>query len=82
MPSLTIDNTRIAGSAKLFEGVFLQLYPSMCMVANKLVKDKCLAEDIAQEAFVKFWSSNEQFDNLSSVKAYLSPWYVTYGRVS
>lgn len=60
-----------SGDVKAFEGLFNQLYPSMCIVAREYVKDDGVAEDIAQEAFIKLWNSKDQYDTISSLKSFL-----------
>ncbi len=59
------------GDVKAFEELFKQLYPSMCVVARDYVKDTGIAEDIAQEAFIKLWNSIEKYDEISSLKTFL-----------
>lgn len=60
-----------SGDAKAFEDLFNQLYPSMCVVAREYVKDDGVAEDIAQEAFIKLWNAKDQYDNINSLKSFL-----------
>lgn len=59
------------GNHQAFEQLFKQLYPSMWIVANKYVKNSDVAEDIAQEAFIKFWENCKKYDSLQMVKSYL-----------
>lgn len=59
------------GDAKAFEQLFNQLYPSMCIVAREYVNDDGVAEDIAQEAFIKLWNSREKIENITSMKSFL-----------
>nr|WP_320120419.1 RNA polymerase sigma-70 factor [uncultured Marinifilum sp.] len=60
-----------SGDAKAFEELFNQLYPSMCVLAREYVKDDGVAEDIAQESFIKLWNSREKYDSISSLKSFL-----------
>ncbi|MCT4601298.1 MAG: RNA polymerase sigma-70 factor [Marinifilum sp.] len=60
-----------SGDLKAFEELFNQLYPSMCVVAREYVKNEDIAEDIAQEAFIKLWNSREKYDTISSLKSFL-----------
>lgn len=41
------------GDVKAFEKLFEEFYPFMCMAAMKFVADRAVAEDIAQEVFVR-----------------------------
>ncbi|MGQ1783808.1 MULTISPECIES: RNA polymerase sigma-70 factor [unclassified Saccharicrinis] len=59
------------GDTLAFEELFEQLYPSMCVVAKSYVKDEDIAEDIAQEAFIKLWNNRESYDDISSLKSFL-----------
>lgn len=60
-----------SGDTRAFEELFNQLYPSMCVVAREYVKDDGIAEDIAQEAFIKLWNAKDQYDNINSLKSFL-----------
>ncbi len=59
------------GLAKNFSFAFKELYPSLCFFALKITNNQMVAEDIAQESFVKIWQKRVQFSNLSSLKSYL-----------
>src|SRR5687768_5955194 len=50
---------------------FKEYYPALCLYANKLIKDKPVAEEIASEAFIKISRHCDQFDNALQIKAYL-----------
>ncbi|MDQ1770626.1 RNA polymerase sigma-70 factor [Labilibaculum sp. A4] len=60
-----------SGDSKAFEALFNQLYPSMCVLAREYVKDDGMAEDIAQEAFVKLWNARDRYEDITSVKSFL-----------
>lgn len=60
-----------SGDSKAFEALFNQLYPSMCVLAREYVKDDGMAEDIAQEAFVKLWNTRDRYENITSIKSFL-----------
>ena len=40
------------GNLSAFEALFRQYYPSMCVIAGKLVANRELAEDIVQDVFI------------------------------
>lgn len=64
-----IDNIE-EGSLE-FQSIFETYYPSMCIVANSYLSDIYVAQDIAQEAFVKFWKVRNEYYKIDSVKSYL-----------
>lgn len=56
---------------KTFERVFKALYPGLCAVADRMLKDEALGKDMAQEAFVRLWERREEVKDIATVKAYL-----------
>lgn len=55
-----------------FKLLFERLFPPMCMLASRILKDDVKGKDVAQEAFVKLWEKEQQeFTNESSLRAYL-----------
>ena len=67
--SLTARN--ISDNVKTFKLFFEGFYPSVCIFANKYVKDLALAEDIALEAFTEFWKSMEKFEDLKAIRGFI-----------
>ena len=51
--------------------LFYQFYPFLCNTIVRIVKDKALAEDLAQDTFFKFWDKRHSIDIQTSLKAYL-----------
>lgn len=49
------------GDTKVFEALFQEFYPSMCVVATKFITDRNAAEDIAQDAFIKLWEKRKTY---------------------
>ena len=49
---------------KAFKQFFESFYPSVCVFAQKYLKDTALAEDLAQEAFIEFWKIKEKFKDI------------------
>ncbi len=60
-----------AGDAIAFKELFNQLYPSMCVVAKTYLNDEYIAEDVAQEAFIKLWDTRETYSDIASLKSFL-----------
>lgn len=61
----------VAEDSLEFQSIFEMYYPSMCIVANSYLFDINLAQDIAQEAFVKFWKVRNEYYKMDSIKSYL-----------
>ncbi len=61
----------IKDEVKAFKFFFEDFYPSVCVFANKYVKDMDLAEDITHEAFIEFWKIKEKFVDLRSRKGFI-----------
>ena len=59
------------GEEKGFDFFFRQLFPSLCFFANRMLNDRCEAEDIASNAFIKIWRKHSQFNNANSIRSYL-----------
>ena len=59
------------GDVKVFEALFQEFYPSMCMIATKFITDQNAAEDIAQEAFIKLWEKRDTYDDIPNLKTFL-----------
>lgn len=59
------------GNAKEFEALFRKYYPSMCAVAMKFVRDKVVAEDLVQEAFIRLWTKRGEYEAIPNLKTFL-----------
>ncbi|MCW3806633.1 RNA polymerase sigma-70 factor [Plebeiibacterium marinum] len=59
------------GSDSAFRTLFDLFYPSLCLFSEKYVVNTSAAQDIAQEAFVKYWEKHHTFDNILKIKSYL-----------
>ena len=54
------------------EQLFKKLYPRLCDFANYLLKDKDLAEDMAQDAFMVYLEQREEIStNFNAIKSFL-----------
>lgn len=62
-----INNGDIKAFRELYEG----LYPSVCIFANKFLKDLCFAEDLTQEAFIEFWEHKGKFNDSKAIKSFI-----------
>lgn len=51
--------------------LFHQFYPFLCNTVFRILKDRAIAEDLAQDTFFKFWEKRQSIDIQTSLKAYL-----------
>jgi RNA polymerase sigma-70 factor (family 1) len=59
------------GDYRAFGFVFANYYRSLCYFASRLIVGNPIAEDIAQEAFVRLWQKHDAFSSQQSIKAFL-----------
>ncbi|MEM6317137.1 MAG: RNA polymerase sigma-70 factor [Bacteroidota bacterium] len=60
-----------ADDPRTVKRLFYQFYPFLCNTIFRILKDKALAEDLAQDTFFKFWEKRQTIDIQTSLKAYL-----------
>lgn len=53
------------------EVFFKRHYGDLCYFAFKMINDRQQAEDLVQEAFLKYWNANKEFPNEGALKSYL-----------
>ena len=70
-----MDNSLIKnikkGDRKAFTQVFDNYYNALAAFAFKFIEDSDIAEDYAQEAFIKFWERRKDFEHINAVKSFL-----------
>jgi RNA polymerase sigma-70 factor (family 1) len=59
------------GDEKAFHGLYQQLYPSILVLANNMVSNKQEAQDICTESFIKLFQTQEKFESIQNIKAFL-----------
>ena len=59
-----------AGDEQAFQALFKKYYSAMCHFARQFLNDTELAEETAQDMFVKIWEKRESLNIQSSVKHY------------
>lgn len=59
------------GNEEAFEEMFFGYYASLCRFSKGYVGNTDSARDVVQDVFINIWSSRENFDIHTSVKAYL-----------
>jgi RNA polymerase sigma-70 factor (family 1) len=60
-----------AGEQKAFEQLYESLYPRLVLFAGRYHSTAENAEEIINEAFVKFWLTKNNFTAISSIKSFL-----------
>lgn len=59
-------------SCKALEQLFKAYYPRLCHFSFQIVRDKVKAEDLVQEAFIKYWNHREEISSYEiAVKNFL-----------
>ncbi|MEL7585877.1 MAG: sigma-70 family RNA polymerase sigma factor [Prolixibacteraceae bacterium] len=59
------------GDSRALKVFFNDFYPSVCIFACNYVKRNDVAEDIAQDAFLRYWDLKENFSEVQSIKAFI-----------
>ncbi|GAA4293092.1 RNA polymerase sigma factor [Aestuariibaculum suncheonense] len=69
---MRVSGKTIQYNSKEFNEIFERLFPSMYMLASRILKSQEKGKDIAQEAFVKLWQKDsEEFSSEKALQAYL-----------
>ena len=59
------------GNLSAFEALFRQYYPSMGVIAGKLVANREVAEDIVQDVFIRLWEKKAEYDKIPDFRTFL-----------
>ena len=59
------------GNLSASEVLFRQYYPSMCVIAGKLVANREVAEDIVQDVFIRLWEKKAEYDKIPDFRTFL-----------
>jgi len=69
---MKVSGKVIAYDSQEFKQMFERLFPPMCMLASRILKDEDKGKDVAQDAFVKLWEKHqEEFSSEHALRAYL-----------
>ncbi|MEL6657270.1 MAG: RNA polymerase sigma-70 factor [Bacteroidota bacterium] len=60
-----------AGENDAVKQVFYDYYPMLCKAVYRIVQDQSVAEDLAQNVFIKSWRKRESINITKSLSAYL-----------
>lgn len=59
------------GDAAAFDELFIEMYPALCLLSNRIVGDESAAKDIVSEVFLQLWKTRALLDEVKSISAYL-----------
>jgi RNA polymerase sigma-70 factor (ECF subfamily) len=59
------------GDLDAFEELYKKYYIFLCLIAEHIVRNKCDAEEVVSDVFVKIWNMRAEINITTSVKAYL-----------
>ena len=59
------------GEEPALNSVFNQLYPSLCYYAFSITNNQSVADEIAEDSFVKIWQRRRMFEKFKQLKSYL-----------
>jgi RNA polymerase sigma-70 factor (family 1) len=62
------------GDPRALQVIFKMFYAPLCIFAERMLRDRPVAEDIVGETLVKLWHRHADFENIQNVKAFL---YIT-----
>jgi len=62
------------GDPRALQVIFNQFYGPLCLFAERMLRDRPVAEDIVGDTFLKLWNRHTDFENLQNIKAFL---YIT-----
>jgi RNA polymerase sigma-70 factor (ECF subfamily) len=83
MRSLQLSNDIIGSLQKgvpdALHSLVLHFHNPLCLFADRLLKDRAVAEDIVEESFIKLWHKRADFETVQNIKAFL---YITVRNAS
>ncbi|WP_163710068.1 RNA polymerase sigma factor [Mangrovibacterium lignilyticum] len=69
---MKVSGKTIEFNSQAFKSLFESLFPPMCILASRILKDEEKGKDVAQDAFVKLWQKDqEDFADEQALRAYL-----------
>ncbi|NRR90934.1 RNA polymerase sigma-70 factor [Winogradskyella undariae] len=58
-------------SKESYKTLFNDLYPSLCLFANRYLKDLDTSKDVVQDVFIKTWERKVSYPNYNAIKGFL-----------
>ena len=65
------EGKKVKHNSSEFRQLFDSYFPTLCLFADKILKDSDTSKDIVQEVFIKLLALDARFENEKAVKAYL-----------
>ncbi|MBC9933013.1 RNA polymerase sigma-70 factor [Chitinophaga qingshengii] len=59
------------GDITAFDQLFIEMYPALCLLSNRIVGDEAAAKDIVSEVFFQLWKTRTALNEVKNVSAYL-----------
>jgi RNA polymerase sigma-70 factor (ECF subfamily) len=59
------------GDRIVFEQLFREFYPQLCIYARRYTADKSMAEEVVQDFFCKLWDKHEEIQVNTAIFSYL-----------
>ena len=69
---ITFLNKLNARDHEAFKQLFREFFQDIAYYSSKILKDTDIAEDIAQEVFIRLWEKENHFENYLALISYLS----------
>jgi RNA polymerase sigma-70 factor (ECF subfamily) len=60
-----------SGDENAFKAIFHKFYVPVCKAVHRIIRDKGIVEDLAQDIFVRLWERREQINITTTLGAYL-----------
>jgi RNA polymerase sigma-70 factor (ECF subfamily) len=70
IPGFSIEALK-AGDEKAFERLLHYFYTALCYFSEKITNNWPAAEEVVEDTFMKVWQRHTDFENVSSIKAFL-----------
>ena len=75
-PASAVDDRELlarlrAGETSAFDAIFRANYPILVRVAETMLRERAMAEEIAQDVMLELWRRRESLDVTESVRGYL-----------
>ena len=68
---ITFLNKLNSRNYEAFKQLFREYFQDIAYYSSKILKDMDIAEDIAQEVFIRLWEKENHFENYIALKSYL-----------
>ncbi len=59
------------GDLDVFQYLYKEFYPSLCIYAKSITRDKEIAQEVVQDVFIRLWEQQGHLKEIISIKSYL-----------